>query len=118
MQIKITAANLVRGKVNERTSFTATATFYSDAFVAAAPTNAQYRLDWVTSNADCYSQITDWTTLTPASSISIPITATQNAIQGCLNQERRQITVRADNGLATQAEETFQYTVQNLAGST
>lgn len=56
--------------------------------------------------------------MTPATLNSIAITATNNAIQNTYCQyENRQITVRANAGLATQVETTFLYRLANLAGS-
>jgi hypothetical protein len=117
VQITITAAGLTRGRVNEGSAFTATANFFSDAWVATAPTNAQYRLDRVGSNQSGFEQITDWTSLTPATAVSVPLSASQNAIRCDYNRdETRQLTVRGDNGLAGQAIKTLRYSVTNLAG--
>ena len=118
MQITITAG-LSRKRVLENSGFTATANFFSDAFVASAPTTAQYRIDRIrTGDPSCSSEVTGWTTLTPATSISIPISASQNAIQSDYSRdEQRQLTVRANDGLATQAQATLRYAVENLAGT-
>jgi hypothetical protein len=63
-------------------------------------------------------QVLDWTTLTPATSISIPIAASYNAMQEtCAPYEPRQITVKADDGLSTQHEATYRYQLTNLAGT-
>ena len=62
--------------------------------------------------------ITDWTTLTPGASISIPITATHNAIQSqCNEREKVQLTVEGDVGLSTQVRNAVVWTVENLFGS-
>ena len=54
-----------------------------------------------------------------ASSASIAITATHNAIQDDGNvSERKQLTVAADYGLATQVTETAEWVVTNVHGFT
>jgi len=118
VQVTITAASLNRQRAQEGSAFTATANFYTDAFVASAPTSASYRIDRIRQgDPSTWQQVADWTTLTPATSISIPITATHNAIQNdCTRSERRQITVKANVGLSTQTQAVFRYSVENLAG--
>lgn len=117
MKITITASDLIRGNVNERCALTATANIFDDTWVAATPTNASYRIDRVNDSSDEYEQILDWTSLVVGTSISIPITAAQNAIQCDYSRvEPRQLTVKVDNGLATQTQQTLRYGVKNLAG--
>lgn len=114
MKITVTS-DLVRNRVNESSSATFTARFYSDAWVATAPTSARFRID----NPDNDTQILDWTTLTPATSNSIAVTGAQNAIvYDCSREERRQITVEANAGLSTQYQVSKDWYIKNLAGQT
>ena len=96
----------------EGTSFNATAYFRSgDA--ASAPTTASYRLDCLSTG----TVLQDWTSLTPAVSITIPITATNNAIQDNSNRyEKKQLTVAANPDTATQEREYVTYKIENIRG--
>ena len=104
-----------RPRFNEGSAFTATAYFRDRATAAAsAPSVAKYRVDCLTTNRT----LQDWTSLTPATSISIPITATHNAIQDISNErEVRQLTVASEPGTDTQFRDTATWTVTNLFGS-
>jgi hypothetical protein len=124
MRITVTS-RLVAGTTPERSAFTATARFFddstgsgSDAWSASTPTTADYRIDRIKVGEPGYWQeIVGWTTLTPAASISIPITSNDNAVQcNYARDEQRQVTVRANSGLSTQTEVTYRYRVKNLAG--
>lgn len=101
----------------EGSQLTATAYFRDRATQAAdSTTTAEYRLDCLTTG----KQILDWTTLTPAGSISITITGAQNVIQSDVNKyERKQLTVMANRGLASgQSTGVITYDVENLKGFT
>ena len=99
-------------KVKEGSSFTATAYFRS-AGAASAPTAAKYRVDCLTTG----KTLTDWTTLTPAVSNSITLTATHNAIQDQSNMfEKKQLTVASDPDTSTQTRDTMVYKVENIRG--
>jgi hypothetical protein len=99
-------------RVKEASSFNATV-YFRDAGAASIPTNIRYRLDCLTTGY----VISDWTVVSPASSVSIAVTATQNAIRSsCNRREQKQITVAANYGLSTQINETAVYEVQNLQG--
>lgn len=115
------SSKLVNARVNEASAFTLVASFFDDSvdvWSASTPTSAKYRIDRTGSNPGCWSEVAGWTTLTPATSISIPITATQNAILNTYcNTEARQLTVKANDGLSTQVEETYRYSIVNLAGT-
>lgn len=120
MRVTLTS-KLVGSRVNEASAFTLVASFFDDStdtWSASSPTTAHYRIDRISSNPGCSSEVADWTTLTPATSISIPITSTHNAIanEGA-PYERRMVTVKANAGLSTQYEACYLYTVQNLAGT-
>lgn len=121
MRVTLTS-KLVNARVNEQSAFTLIASFFddtNDTWATSNPTTAKYRIDRIASNPGCALEVVGWTTLTPATSISIQITATNNAI---LNNysfcEPRQITVKANDALSTQYEQTYRYDVVNLAGTT
>lgn len=108
---------LSAGTTNEGSALTVVAKFWDDStetWTAITPTTVKYRLD----NADG-SQITDWTTVSPASSVTISLTGAQNTIvSDCRDYETKQLTVKADDGLSTQFQSTFTYRVRNLVGQT
>lgn len=120
MRITLTS-KLVSAKVNEGSAFSLTASFFddgSDVWTPVTPTTAKYRIDRVGSDATCSDEVLTWTTLTPATSISIPITATNNAVSWTYSAvEPRQVTVKVNDGLSTQSEEAYRYSLINLAGS-
>ena len=111
-------SKLSRGAVQEGSAITLTAKFYDDAsdpWTLSAPSTVRYRVD----NMDTGSGVVDWTTATPATSVSIAITGAQNALQSQSdNFERYEITVQANAGLSTQYSETFNWKVLNVAGIT
>lgn len=111
-QVEISVPRL---KYNEGSAFTATAYFRNRATSASAtPTTAKYRIDCL----DTLTVLQALTSLTPAASISIPITATHNAIQSVSNQrERKQLTVVSDPDAADQFRQSVIWTVENLWGS-
>lgn len=111
-KIAITS-DLLRSRVNESSTAVFTANFYSDAWVATAPTTARYRID----SLDTGQAILEWQNLTPATSNTITVTGAQNAIlDGCRNEERRQLTVEANVGLSTQYQVTKDWYIRNLVG--
>lgn len=82
---------------------------------AVSPTTVSYRLDCLTTG----QQLKDWTGATPGSSVTITVTPTENAIQfNGNNREKKQLTIVADQDLATQFLETFVYEVENVYGTT
>lgn len=100
-----------RPKVREGSAFTATAYFRDRATAAAStPTSIKYRVDCLTTGQN----LTDWTTVSAASTATIAITSTYNAIQSDSNSaERKQLTVAANYGLSTQVTETAVWEVEN-----
>jgi len=97
-------------KTQEGSSFNATAYFRS-AGSASASTTAKYRVDCLTTG----KQLTDWTSLTPAVSISIALTATHNAIQWQSNRfERKQLIVASDPGETDQTRDKVTWKVENI----
>ena len=98
-----------RPKVREGSAFTATAYFRDRATSAAStPTSIKYRVDCLTTGRT----LTDWTTVSAASSATIAITSTNNAIQA-RGTESKQLTVAADYGLATQVTESAVWEVED-----
>lgn len=104
-----------RPKVQEGSAFSAVAYFRDRATSAASvPTSAKFRVDNLTTGAE----LAGWTSLTPAASITIPITSTYTAIAStCNTRESVQLTVAGDYGLATQVRNAVIFTVENLYGS-
>ena len=95
--------------VDERSSFNATS-YYRSSGTASAPTTAAYRIDCVKTG----TVIKAWTTLTPAASISIPVTSNENRIiDRCNDNEKRQITVAADKDTTTETRDRIEYIVEN-----
>ena len=94
----------------EGSSFSATAYFRSGGS-ASASTTAKYRVDCKTTG----KTLTDWTSLTPGVSISIPITATHNAIQGQSNRiEKKQLIVASDPDATDQTRAVRTWNIKNL----
>jgi hypothetical protein len=111
---------LVQRRTPESSAFTATARFFddsSDAWAASTPTTIDYRIDRIRrGDPSCYSQVRDWTVVTPATSASIAVTATDNEISDEDSRDQdMQLTVTANRGLATQVSQTYRYRVENLA---
>ena len=97
-------------KVQEGSSFNATA-YFRLAGTASASSTAKYRVDCLTTG----KELTDWTSLTPATSISIAITATHNAIQSQANtRERKQLIVASDPGESDQTRDKVTWMVENI----
>lgn len=109
---------LVRNTVNEGSAFTVIAKFWDDsveAWVAATPTTIRYRID---SLEGCYT-ILDWTSGSAATSLTITVSRTANAIlDDCRARERKQLTVEVDAGLSTQYQGTYEWYTRNLTGQT
>lgn len=98
---------------HERSSFTATVYFRNSSDAAEAPTTVDYRIDGLTTD----TAITGWTSVTPATSVSISVTPTENRVINNRNRlERRQITVSANRGLSTETRDIVMYKVINNRG--
>ena len=98
--------------VDERSSFTATSYFRSgDA--GSASTTAKYRVDCLTTG----TKLEDWTSLSVAESISIPIASNTNRIISNSNRfEKKQITIASDPGETTETRDVITYKVKNIRG--
>ena len=97
--------------VDERSSFSATSYFRSGES-ASAPTTAHYRIDCLATG----TTIVDWTSLSAAVSITIPVTSANNKIQGGNRLERKQMTVAADKGTTTETRDVVTWQVRNIGG--
>ena len=108
-----TYVNIPKPVVGERSSFNATS-YYRSSGAASAPTTAAYRIDCVKTG----TVIADWTSLTPAVSISIPITSNNNRIIDRSNaNEKRLLTVAADKDTTTETRDSIEYIVNNRGWS-
>lgn len=106
------AVQIPRLRVNEGSSFVATAYFREDGD-ESVPTNVYYRIDNLTTGA----VVADWASVSASANVSINVTATHNAIQAqCNRAEKLQLTVDADHDLATQVRESVVYEVENVRG--
>lgn len=105
-----TYVKIPKPRVDEKTSFTATAYFRSDD-AADTPTTARYRIDCATTG----KAIRGWTSLTPATSIAITITPDDNQIVSLTrSNERRQLTLETNTDLSTQTRERVFWTVDSI----
>ena len=99
--------------IGEGSSFSLGLTFWDDSaepWTASTPTTISYRVDCTTTGASMRT----WTTLTPAAATTISLASADNAINDqSRRQEGRQVTVKTDSGLSTQAQDTFTYAVSN-----
>ena len=98
---------------NEGQSFTATFKFFDSNYVPSSPTTLRYRIDCLTTRA----QVLDWTTVTPAATVSISVSPDDNKIQNTNNKrERKQMVVQTNYGTSTQGVETKEWDILNLQG--
>lgn len=99
--------------VNEGTTIELTATFKDFDDLPAVPATVTYRIDCLTSGTVVKAD----TPVTPASSVVLTIGASDNAIQDDTNaSERKQVTVKATYGGSDGVNDTYTYSVSNLAG--
>ena len=109
---------LPKTKYAEKSAFTATAYFRTRSTGAAAtPTTVDYRVD----NLSVEIERTGWTSVTPGTTASISVTASDNTIQGGISWtmprwETVQLTVSIDRGLDTEVNGAKQWRVVNLYG--
>jgi hypothetical protein len=104
--------------VNEASTLTVRAKFFSITGDLTAPTTARYLIRDLTNNR----VVKDWTTLLPAATIDIEIVASDNDLYTQARQQRRfekrVVTVQADTGEARQRTNEIEYWIRNLAGIT
>jgi len=98
-----------RPTVPEASSFDLTA-YFRTANVGTVPTTARYRIDSISTG----NNVRAWTDLTPAESITIPITPDDTAMSTLDRQERKQITVEINQGLDTQVRRSIDFKVDNI----
>lgn len=105
----------------EKSSFTATAYFRTRSTGAAAtPTTVHYRID----NLSTRNEVKDWTSVSPGTTASITVSASDNAIEGGSFEQAlprwqtMQLTVAIDKDLSTQVTASKTWRVKNLLGVT
>lgn len=92
-----------------------TITFKNEDDTLIVPTTVDWRID----NKTAGVEILDWASLTPASSILQTISGLLNVLTSQDSvHELFVVTIRADDGLATQAFQSHHYRVKNLYGQT
>jgi len=103
-------------RVEEETAFDVEVYFRTRATkVALAPTTIHYRVDCLTTK----ETVTEWTSVSAAANVTITITSAMNQIRnGDSNWERKQIMIKADDGLSTQVMKTGKWIVDNNFGVT
>jgi hypothetical protein len=108
------AFQIPKTQVYEAESFDIEVYFRTRATKAAlAPTTVHYRVDCLTSK----KELITWTSVSAGENITINMTAAFNAIQVESNPwERKQLIVKADDGLSTQTIGQVRYKVKNLRG--
>ena len=97
----------------ERSSIAVLVNFRDSSDAAAAPTTIHYRID----NLSTGDNLLDWTTVSPASSATITIKASENIIKNEGNRrERYQITVAADKDTDDETRDTAFWVCENIEG--
>lgn len=105
-----TYTKIPKHQVQEKSSFTATA-YFRDLDASVVPTTVRYRIDDVFTG----DSLRDWTSLTPAESINIPITPDDNQIVSSTRRsERRQLTIETNTDLDTQTRELVFWAVKRI----
>lgn len=95
--------------VDEGSRLNITATFRDQvARLAATPTTVH----WTLRDPDDCREIVPLTPVTPGPSVTLVTTATNNL--ACRREERREVTVIVDNGLATQFVSRYVYQIRNI----
>jgi hypothetical protein len=104
--------------VNESSAMTVRARFFNETGDLVSPTTARYLIRDISNDRE----VRAWTSLSPAATIDIAITASDNDIYEHTGSrkrfERRVVTVQADEGTPTQRTDEIEYWVRNLAGIT
>ena len=108
-----TFIKLPNPKYPERSSFVATAYFRGSDDSATAPTTVDYRID----DPKTKTNITPWTSVSAAASVSITVKASDNRMISSNNRyELRQLTVSADRGTTTETRDSVTWKVINNRG--
>jgi hypothetical protein len=99
--------------ITEGSSADFTVAFLDADGLAAVPTAVRYRIDCMTTGA----QVKDWTSLSPASSVTVPLTPTENVMQSESNaRETRRVTVEASYAVADKIVDFEEFTLSNSMG--
>ena len=105
----------MNGTVNEGDSFEVDAAFFDSSDAVALPSTIRYQV-WCKSNKEA---VRDWTSVAIGTSVTIPITSTDNRILNPNSTyEIRQLVVQTNAGTSTQKTETLEWRVKNLGGVT
>jgi hypothetical protein len=101
---------------NEASAMTVRARFFNESSDLVTPTSVRYLIRDLTNDR----LVRDWTSLSPAATIDIQITADDNDLHTGTRRnrkfERRVVTVQADTDTPTQRTDEIEYWVRNLAG--
>ena len=105
-----------KDRVLEGSNLPVTAYFRTRSSAAAdTPDNVYYRVHCLTTN----QEITAWTSVSAASSVSITLSGANTDIKDKANRyERKQIQVAGDKDLSNESRGALVYTVENLSGVT
>jgi len=100
--------------INEENAFVATAYFRTRSSKAASiPTTIHYKVDCLTTK----TPLIDWTSVSAAANVDLIMTSAVNTIQSADSHfETKQLLVKSDSGLSTQAIGRTTWKVQNLHG--
>jgi hypothetical protein len=102
--------------VNESSAMTVRARFFNETGALVSPTTSRYLIRDVSNDR----LVRDWTSLSPAATVDISVTATDNELYESARRnrkfERRVVTVQADTGTPTQRTDEIEYWVRDLAG--
>jgi hypothetical protein len=99
--------------VTEGSSAAFTVAFLDEAGVATLPTAVRYRIDCLTTGAE----ILTWTSLSAATSVSVPLTAALNLMQAETNaRETRRVTVEASYASSGKLVDSEDFVLENSLG--
>ena len=99
--------------ITEGSSADFAVTFKDADGLEVAPTAVRFRIDCMTTGV----QIADWASLTPASTVTVPLLPTQNVMQSESNaRETRRVTVEASYALADKIVGSEEFTLTNSMG--
>lgn len=105
----------IEPEINEGDSLPVTVSFADVDWVSGAPSTVTYRIECLTTGRT----ILDWTSVTPASSVTITASSANNAILNDDNErEIKQLMVKAIDSGGNQRIDTYKYVVRNLQGIT
>jgi len=100
-------------RIHEGESLRFTLRALSADLAVVTPTTARYRIE----DLDQGSTVTDWTTVTPATSMAVTISGATNAIRNSMGVERRQVIAEATDSDGT-IRRTLDYEISDLQGIT